>query len=200
MGPASSERSLWIARTILPLEPALRSWLRRYPNTGIEIDDVVQETYAVFGSMESVSHIRAPRNYMFQTAHSIVMAHVRRSKIVQIDYVAELDHLGAAVDLPSPETQVLDREELRRLGALMLALPPQQREAFSLLKIEGMSQREAASAMGVAESTLEKHVAKAVRFMMDRLGRGGKSIAQASGDRTTDELGERGTSRNERRD
>lgn len=176
------ERARWIATWVLPVEPALRSWLRHKISSinGLEIDDVVQETYAIMGEISSIDHIHSPRNYVFQTAHSIILAHHRRRKIVPIDYIADLDSLPSADPAPSPEMEVSGREELLRLGELLMELPPRQREAFRLLKLESLSQRQAAMRMGVSESTLEKHVAKAILFLMDRLGRSGRHEPRAS--------------------
>ncbi len=147
---------------------------------GLEIDDVVQETYAIMGELASTDHIYSPKNYVFQTANSIILAHHRRRKIVPIDYIADLDSLLSADPTPSPEMEVSGRQELLRLGELLMDLPPRQREAFRLLKLESLSQREAAIRMGVSESTLEKHVAKAIFFLMNRLGRSGKRGLRAS--------------------
>lgn len=176
------ERARWIATWMLPVEPALRSWLRQKTSgkSDLEIDDIVQETYAIMGGLASTDHIISPRNYVFQTAHSIVLAHHRRRKIVPIDYFADLDSLSSVDLAPSPEMEVSGRQELLRLGELLMELPPRQREAFRLLKLESLSQRQAAMRMGVSESTLEKHVAKAILFLMGRLGRSGRHEPRAS--------------------
>lgn len=174
------ERSRWIARHVLPVEPALRAWLSRQTLIGIEPDDVIQETYSVLGALASVDHIRVPRHYVFTVARSIVLAQVRRSKIVSIEPINAIEDLAIADDRPSPEHQAIGRQELRFLAACLAMLPIRQREAFSLLKIEGLSQREAAQRMGIAESTIEKHVAKALLFLTDRLGRGGNDAPYVS--------------------
>lgn len=167
------DRTRWVARHVLPVEPALRAWLSRQTLIGIEPDDVIQETYSVLGALASVDHIRTPRHYVFSVARSIVLAQVRRSKIVAIEPIDGIDDIAVADDRPSPEHQAIGRQELRFLADCLAALPIRQREAFALLKIEGLSQREAARRMGIAESTIEKHVAKALLFLADRLGRGG---------------------------
>nr|WP_269845199.1 RNA polymerase sigma factor [Sphingomonas deserti] len=180
---------------MLPLEPALRAWLRsRVVGSGLDVDDVVQETYAIAGELPSTDHIRQPRNYVFQIAQSILLAQFRRSRIVPIDYLAELDQFDPAADVPGPEQQVSGRQELERLAALMAELPDRQREAFQLLKLDGFSQRDAAARMRVSESTLEKHVAKALLTLMERLERSGKRAARASGTQDQDALDVRGSS------
>lgn len=161
----SRERAAWLARHVLPHEPALRSWLARTGCGGLDVDDVVQETYAVLASRPTVAHIAAPRAYAFQTARSIVLQHVRRAKVVRIDAGEEAFLLNAADDRPDPEEQVAARQELARVDAVIGALPAKCRECFTLRRIEGLSQRETAERMGISESTVEKHIGKALRAL-----------------------------------
>src|SRR5204863_1270739 len=140
-----------------PHEPALRAWLSGRRVAGLEVDDIIQETYSRLLLAEAVDHIRNPRTYAFQTAASVMIDHMRRLKVVPITSVANLEHLQAASDLPSPERQAIDREELYRLADAIAALPEKVREVFRLRRIEGLSQRQVAERTGISESTVEKH-------------------------------------------
>ena len=162
-------RAEWLARCVLPHEPALRAWLRRRENV-MEVDDVVQETYAVLAGLPSVDQVHNPKAYMFQVAHNVVLQRLRRARVVRIDAVEEIDRLSIKHPGPSPEQLTSYRQELRQIARLIAALPAKCREAFMLRKIEGLSQREIAQRMGVSEGTVEKHVAKGVRILMDALG------------------------------
>lgn len=178
-----NSRARWIAQHILPLEPSLRAWLRAQLRTStLEVDDVIQETYAVFGELATTDHIRSPRHYAFQTARSIIVAHYRRSKIVPFEYLGQDDNMAFIDDSPSPEAEAAARSELGQVQTLLDEMPARQSEAFRLLKLQEKSQREAAEIMGIAESTLEKHISRAIHFLMDRLGRGGKADAHPSMD------------------
>src|SRR5271163_4947636 len=68
------ERALWLARCILPHEPEIRAWLRTRRPPGLEIDDIIQETYARLSAIEDVGHIRDARTYAFQTARSVALS------------------------------------------------------------------------------------------------------------------------------
>jgi RNA polymerase sigma-70 factor (ECF subfamily) len=179
---ASHERAIWLARHALPHEPGLRAWLARRPLAGLEIDDIVQETYAILAALERVDHIQTPRTYMFEVAKSVVLRGLRRSRIVAFEALAEAEGLEPPSDEPSPET-VADRQELGRLAALIAGLPTKCRQAFTLRKVHGLSQREVARRMGVSENTVEKHVGKGIGVLMNALGRGGNGRFQASRDR-----------------
>lgn len=159
----------------------MRAWLLRRPLAPfMEIDDIVQETYAIIASLDSVGHIRNPRNYMFEVAKSVVLLAIRRARIVTIDALAEADSLQIPANDPSPETIAADRQELGRVAELISALPPRCREVFILRKVRGLSQREVAHQLGLSESTVEKHVIKALNILSAAIGRGGKRPLQAS--------------------
>ncbi|HKB95635.1 MAG TPA: sigma factor, partial [Rhizomicrobium sp.] len=112
MGSVSDERALWLGRHVLPHEPALRAWLGRRRLGGLDIDDVIQETYTRLVAAESVSHVHDAKSYTFQIAGSVVIDHLRRMKVVSIASVPDFDYLGVISDDPSPERQVIDRDEL----------------------------------------------------------------------------------------
>src|SRR3546814_10383284 len=62
-----------------------------------------------------------------------------------------------------------DLEELARLHEILQTLPPKCREAFELKKFQDFSQRRIAEHMGIAESTVEKHLAKALRLVSEAM-------------------------------
>jgi RNA polymerase sigma factor (sigma-70 family) len=180
MGLYSDERALWLGRHVLPHEAALRVWLRRRRLEGLEIDDVIQETYTRLIAADSVAHIRDAKSYAFQIAGSVVVDHLRRLKVVSIASVSDLDHMDLPSEEPSPERQVIDREELHRLAQMIARLPGRVRDVFTLRRVYGLSQREVAARLGLAESTVEKHMARGFLLMLEELGHGGKDPAQPS--------------------
>lgn len=181
MTASRHDRSHWLARHVLPHEPALRRWLRGFSTIGdADIDDLVQETYAVLATRVSVDEIADPRAYAFQTARSLFLQSVRRAKIVSIHAVADVADLDVPDDAPSPFQHVAGREDLRQLAAAIDSMPPQTRRAFQLRRVEGLSQREVAAATNLAESTVEKHIGRGIRILMAQFGRGGKASRGAS--------------------
>lgn len=173
-------RTRWFMASILPHEPGLRAWLGRKRGAGIDVDDVIQETYTVLAARETVEDIRHPRAYLFQIAQSVIVRHVRRARVVSIQAAEDLEGFDPPDDAASPEQTVIDRDELRRLAEAIAAMPGQTRQAFIFRRVHGMSQREIASRMGLAESTVEKHIARGVRLLIDWFGHGGKAASQTS--------------------
>ena len=180
MTDLSDARALWLARQVLPHEPALRVWLSGRALGGLQVDDVVQETYARLITTPSVDHILNVRNYMFQAARSVVASHVRSARVVQLVAVANLEALEIGASQPSAEDSLCDREELHRLAKAIGALPEPTRTIFRLRRVDGMSQREISQKLGMPESTVEKHISRALLAMSKIFGRGGRLGGEAS--------------------
>ena len=183
--PALRTRARWLAAHVLPHEPALRSWLKRRMPGGLEADDIIQETYAVLSALASVDHVAAPRAYAFQVAWSLTRQHLRRAKIAPMLALDALEH-DPEEPAPSPERQVSARDDLRRVAAVVARLPERCREAFLLRRSEGLSQREISVRMGISESTVEKHLARALRDLGDafRIEGAARGDARPTGART----------------
>lgn len=158
----------WFAREVLPHEPDLRRWLvgRVRGLESCEVDEVVQEAYASLWTAD-VNAILNARAYLFVTARHIVGEYLRRSRIVAIDLMADLETLNIVDDEVDVLRRLSGQEELARLHDILQTLPPKCRQAFELKKFQDFSQRQIAEHMGIAESTVEKHLAKALRLVSE---------------------------------
>ncbi|WP_156358006.1 RNA polymerase sigma factor [Stenotrophomonas sp. Leaf70] len=178
----AAERSLWLAEHVLPCEPTLRAWLQRRLPVHQDVDDVIQETYAILAALADVSHVRQPRAYVYSVAQSVVLQQLRRAQVVSIEAVAEIERVATSGEEACPERTASSRQELARIGALIDSLPDKCRQAFVLRRVEGYSQREIAQRMQISENTVEKHICKGIRVLMDSMKRDGKDVEEG-GDR-----------------
>jgi len=192
-------RAAWLARHICPHEPALPRWLTGRIQHGYLVDDVVQETYAKLATLPGVDHITNPRAYFFRAALSVVITEVRRAPVVSFESMSEIERLSLETNEVPIDVQAEERQELRLVATAIAQLPAKCREVFILRKVHGLSQRETAQRLGISESTVEKHVGRAARHLMNIFGRGGKVELPASISQTPD-AGAYVESRNERRD
>lgn len=161
-----SEVIAWVGSNVLPHEGHLRAWLRRMALDEDEIHEIVQDSYVMLARMESVAHIRNGRNYLFQTAKSLVLQRLRRDKIVPIDRLVEIEALNIADQEPNPEQRTSARRELARVRRLIGALPDRCREIFELRRIEGVPQREIAARLGLSESVVEQQATRGLRLIL----------------------------------
>ncbi len=176
----AAERSLWLAEHVLPCEPTLRAWLQRRLPVHQDVDDVIQETYAILaaGGGGGGGGKGQPRAYVYSVAQSVVLQQLRRAQVVSIEAVAEIERVAASGEEACPERTASSRQELARIGALIDSLPDKCRQAFVLRRVEGYSQREIAQRMQISENTVEKHICKGIRVLMDSMKRDGKDVEE----------------------
>jgi RNA polymerase sigma-70 factor (ECF subfamily) len=167
----------WVGSEILPHEADLRAWLRRSFDSE-DVEDIIQEAYCRISALNEVSHIHSGRAYLFTTARSIVLTHIRRARIVRIDTVSEIEKLDVLTDEPSAERIVLGRRELARVTRLIEALPERCRRIFELRKIHGWSQRRIAESVGVPEYTVENDIARGMKLILKAIADGEHAAEQ----------------------
>lgn len=160
-----TERTRWFLRHILPHEPALRAWLGRRHSASFDVDDIVQESYALLAERARLDDILNPRAYLFQVAQSLVIRNLRRARIVSIQAIEDFGHVEFADAAATPEESAIDRDELRQLAGAIAAMPEQTREAFVLRRVHDLPQREIARRMRLSESTVEKHISRGIRWL-----------------------------------
>ncbi len=171
-GPAdlleAEKRRRWFREAILPLEPHLRLFGRRFARSGqIDVEDLVQETFARIIACETWREVENPGAFAFSTLKNLALDAVRRSKVVSFETIADIDQLDLLDDRPSPETYVVARDELRLLQGIIKTMPRQCRQVFTLRKVYDLSPREIAETLRLSVSTVEKHLAKGVRICVE---------------------------------
>ena len=155
----------WFKREILPQEAAFLRYLFRVWPKRDEITDLRQEVYARVFESARTSRPQMPRAFLFATARNLMADRVRRARVVSIEAVGDIDELNVLVEDITPEHQAIARQELKRLAWAFDRLPPKCREVIWLRRVQEMSQKEVAKHLRVRETTIEKHVSRAVRLL-----------------------------------
>lgn len=165
----AADLEAWFVDEVLPLEAILMQYLRNHWRDPSEIDDLRQEVYIRVCEAAQREIPDPAKPFVLGTVRNLIIDRIRRQQIVAIEKVADLDALGLAADIPGPDRSAMARDELRRLQSAIDRLPPRCREAIVLCKIEGLSQREIASRMGVSEATVSEHIDKGMCALADML-------------------------------
>ncbi len=171
MTPAQDRAALlaFVGTQILPHEADLRVWLTRLGVKAHERDDIVQEVYCRLLRLERTDHILDSRAYLFRSARNVVLEQVRKSRIVSIMTVQNLDELGVADSGPNPEAAAGARAELNHVLGLIRDLPERCRQVFELRKVHGLSQAETAKRLSLSENIIEKETAKGLMLILRTL-------------------------------
>lgn len=170
----------WFMQEVLPLEQALTRFLQRNWRQPADVPDMRQEVYARAYEAALRELPQRVKPFLFQIARNLMIDRVRRQSVVSLETVADFDWLDVTDEGPSLENQVAARQQLRLLQQALDELPPRCRQIVVMRKVEGLSQKEVAAAMGIAVDTVENQVAKGVRLLARSLdGRRGTLTSQA---------------------
>lgn len=159
----------WISANVLPYEAEVRRWLRRARVAKADEDDLIQEAYCRIVGVGDAALIRSGRAYFFSVVRNLLIEDLRRSRIVHIEAVAEIESLSIPGSEPTPERSFSGRQQLALVQRLIEELPERCRAIFKLRKIEVLSQRETAQRLGVTENVVEKQLAIGLRTVLRRL-------------------------------
>ena len=175
----------WFIREIVAHEAALMRYLARAWSNRAEIHDIRQDCYVRVYEAAAKSRPASPKSFLFQTARHLMVDHLRHRRGVSIENVEDFDALDVSVDELSPERRLSGLQELWHLSQAFDRLPAKCRGVVWMRKVQGMSQRDVALHLDIAETTVEKHVARGIRFLANFLftdERTGKSAGLTAGD------------------
>lgn len=151
----------------MPHERDLRIWLRRQVVAAADVEDIVQECYCRLAQLRDVSHITAPRAYLFIMARNIVRRQRERARVVRIDPLAAT--MEAEADFLTPERVAQARQELGRVQAALATLSDRARSIFIMRRIEGQSQKAIAQALGISETIVENEASRSLRALLQHM-------------------------------
>lgn len=175
----------WLAREVMPLEPELRRWLSTQAPEDLTVDDVVQETYARLIAIDGFEAIANPRAYVFQTARSVVLMHLRRARVVRMEAFTDAREAWVPDTSPPIDESLAWRQQLRLFTHHLEQMPENARAAFKLRFWENMSFAEIAVRLGMTENAAQKNVARNLQVLARRMAEGGFMLPSDSKDETT---------------
>jgi RNA polymerase sigma-70 factor (ECF subfamily) len=158
-----------VGREILPHERDLRHWLQRRVLATADVEDVVQECYCRLAQLSDVTHVVSPRAYLFAMAGNIVRRQRKRARVVRIETLADAIGLEGESDPLTPERFAQAREELGRIQMALATLSTRARRIFIMRKVEGLSQKAIAQALGISESVVENEASRGLRSVLRQL-------------------------------
>jgi len=141
-------------------------------------EDIVQDIFLKLEAMtaDAAVEVQSPAAFLYRLGSNIMLDRARgrrRSDQRDDDWVKAggLYAAGDAVaDDPSAEDAAWARLKLGRVIAAIRDLPPNAQTAFRLHKLEGLTHAEAARAMGMSRSAVEKYVSAALKHLLREVG------------------------------
>ena len=159
----SAEQNRWFSNEVQPHAPAVRAYLKKSFPVEHDVDDIVQESLLRIWRTRLIKPVRSAKALLFEIARHTAIDLRRRSKVSPVDPVRDLDGLHA-IDSGADTVSVLSRQEnILLLAEAIDDLPERCREIVILRKINNIPQKEVAAMLGLAEKTVEAHLARGIK-------------------------------------
>lgn len=153
----------WFAREVLVHEAALTRYLLRWWPHRDDVPDLRQEVYIRVYEAAAKALPHQPKSLLFTAARNLMADRWRRNRVVPLEALGEMEGPHVPVDEITPDRRLTSQRELRSLVRAFDRLPPRRREVLWLRRVEELPLKEIAKRMGIAQKTVEKHLADATR-------------------------------------
>lgn len=124
--------------------------------------DLVQESFIIFFREAQKQTIDHPRGFLFRIAKNLAYDHVKHRKVTENYQQTKEQNLSSPSAFPSAEKLASIDERLTAIKRILDELPPRTQEIFILNRVYGMTYEETAKKLGISDSAVEKHMAKAL--------------------------------------
>jgi len=136
-------------------------------------EDLVQEAFVRLWDWRTRLEAETPlRAWLFRTVRNLAL-NLRRDATSRQQLLTDPMALASAAaprPAPSPDAGVAGDDLAAQVSALVDELPPRQREALLLTRVEGLSHAEVSEVMGCAPRTVNNHLVAALITLRRKLG------------------------------
>jgi RNA polymerase sigma factor (sigma-70 family) len=142
-----------------------------------DVEDILQEAFVRSFEAESRHTIRDARAFLMRTARNVALDHVSSATYRRTGSIDSLDEEFFVDDSAPPDVKVDSERRFLAFCQAVGSLPEQCQRVFVLRKVYGLTQEEIAGRLGIAESTVEKHIAKGLLLCTERMSHGGGRVS-----------------------
>lgn len=138
---------------------------RRFGSGPPEPEEVMQAAFERLArAQQADTRIDNPRSYLLTVASNIVRDYHRQATVrANVCLEVGLRDRDLEVSELTPERVLIDRQRLDILKVALARMPEMRRRVFLFIRVEGMSVAEVAKQFGVSETTVYKHVSRAMQ-------------------------------------
>lgn len=137
---------------------------------GVEEQACEDLTHEVFArvSKRSVEGIPNPEAYVFSSASSVYVDHVRKRHSAHSARHENVEEIDLESEAPGPFRVLEGKQSIQRLAVILEELPERTREILLLSRIEGLSNTQLATRYEISVSAIEKHLARGLLHVRRR--------------------------------
>ena len=175
--PAGNEN---VEKLVKEHQPRLKSFILKRVSNKEDAEDILQDVfYQLIKTIESnVSPIEQVTAWLYRVARNTIINKGRKKQEEELpvtkyddgeSILTEFSEVLFNDDNPTPETEYLRSLVWKELEAALSELPPEQREAFELTELDGISVKEVANTLNIPLNTLLSRKHYAVKYLRKRL-------------------------------
>lgn len=141
----------------------------RARGAGDAADDLLQELW-LKASASATGPIQDPLAYLYRAANNLMIDRARSEVSAaqrNRDWTDMTTGLSEASEAPSAERHLLAREALAQASRTIAGLGDRTDTIFRRFRIDGVGQRRIAEELGISINTVEKHLQRAYRALVD---------------------------------
>ena len=145
--------------------PELSGFFHRRLGSPDQAADLCQEVYLRLRRLEragDVAALRDPRAFLFRIARNLLIDHLRQQRARPATVALHDPDLRLESDAPTPEAAASSAQTLAGVQAALTELPDHVRQALLWHRLEGLSQREIGTRLGVSERMAGKYISRAL--------------------------------------
>jgi RNA polymerase sigma factor (sigma-70 family) len=156
--------------------PLMSFFLRRIHDRS-QAEDFTQEVLLRVIRASQTGSIERADSFVFKVAMNVLRDFHRRTRrngnaiLMPLSDIPVDDVYPQLVEDVSPERVLLGRDSLAEALRALDELDERTRNIFVLFRLENMKQKDIAAYYGIGQSTVEKHVVKAVLHLAARFGK-----------------------------
>ena len=139
--------------------------IARHTNGRPDPEELLSTAFLRLEQYESRKPVSDPVGFLVRTARNIAIDEYRHEQISS-RHRSEMRHCQLEPeDVPLQDEVLAARARLERVKDGLAQLPPRTREIFLMYRLHDLKCREIAIKVGLSESSVEKHIAKAMYFL-----------------------------------
>ncbi|HAA41621.1 MAG TPA: RNA polymerase subunit sigma-70 [Pseudomonas sp.] len=147
----------------------LRGYLARKVRDPQLAADLVQESFLRLAEKPAGERIDNSQGYLYRTASNLLIDHIRQEARRKTDSVPHEALAEIEDEVAGLEAQAMAQQQRQALKQALAELPERTQQIFLLNRIEGMTHAQVARHLDISDSSVQKHLAKALAYVMQRL-------------------------------
>ncbi|WP_028241093.1 RNA polymerase sigma factor [Stutzerimonas azotifigens] len=148
---------------------AVRNLLLRRSRDPQLASDLTQESFLRLAEQARNGPVDNSPAYLFRIAQNLLIDHMRQQQRRRTDSQPNEALAHVEDETPDLERQLAARQRLQKIREAAAELPPRTQQIFRLNRLQGLTYAEVARHLGISDSSVQKHLTRALQHVAERL-------------------------------